>query len=164
MQSSESEVCKCFTFFKLRYQKLFQQFAACTKSKVIQSPPTISSPAQPARTQSCYWPVTDSVRQVAHPTAGTGNSGTCRMAGQGPPLFPRVTQTWADIRRKEKKRIQNNLAQGIYILASGARLAQHPSVKNLWGSAGPSSPFPCIFCLEKNILHSVTFSTIPLYF
>lgn len=58
----------------------------------------------------------------------------------------------------------NKLSGTEAILASGARLVQHPSVKNLWGNAGPPSPFPCIFCWEMNVLYSVTFSTILSHF
>lgn len=173
-----------FLYTKLRGQKLFQQFAACTKGKVMQSPPTVSSPAQPAGTQSCYWPVTDPARKVAHPTAGTGNSVTSRMAEQGPPLFPRQAKTGlteGGMGRTEYRLIwhrayirgmchilsyhalhANELSGTEAILASGDRFVQHPSVKNLWGNAGPSSP--CIFCWEMNVLYSVTFSTILLHF
>lgn len=127
--------------------KLFQQLAACTKGKVIKSPPTGPSPAQAARTQPCSWPVAHPVRRDGG-TSSTGNSATCGMAGHGPPFLPRVAQTGADIRRKGKNRIQINLAQGMCIPASGARFVQHPSIKNPWENARPSSPYPCIFCWE----------------
>lgn len=162
MQSSESEVPKCFTFFTLSSgakssSSSLQPAQRARWSRAL--PQFYPLPSLPEPT-----PVTDPVRQLGHPTAGTGNGVTCRMAGHRPPWFLRVIQTGADIRRKGKNRIQINLAQSIYILASGARFAQDPLVKNLWGNAGPSSPFPCTFCWEMNVLYSVTFSTILLYF